>query len=124
MTTENNIVEALIVRRLVTALLDAGLEITVNDGEEDCYTGRDPAKIFEAMMSTDEDVLITTRGSVWLIYGNGFDLISDYSVRLEEVIRPVSEWVERLSSNWTSDMSPTTVVPTSIQSILLALEAQ
>ena len=114
MTTENNIVEALIAKRLVHALLDAGLAITVNNGGDEMELDecKDPEKIFEAMMATDEDVLITTRGSVLLVYGNGFDLISDYSVRLEEVIRPVSEWVEKLHNN------------SSVQSILLALEAR
>jgi len=97
--------ESLIVNTLLARLLNAcKATISVSDGEETTLVRSDDREaIIEAMFSTDSDVLIIHRegkrdGSILLIYGNGWDLISDYSVSLEEVIEPIN----KLITSWES----------------------
>lgn len=89
-------IERQIAIKLVDDILAAGMSISVNDGEETTVVWspqRD--EILAAMNTTDHDWLKvyseTSRngyiGSIMLVWGNGTDLISDYS------------WPERLGSN-------------------------
>lgn len=91
---------------LVTAqaLLDAGYLLGVNDGEEvTIHHSRDLNAIQDALFTTDEDYLLIykpvvsgvdpqvldTAPDFWVrfVYGNdGWDVISDYCVALEDVI--------------------------------------
>lgn len=94
-----SIVEALIINRLLTALLAAGYAIKVNDGEDDVTNYLiDRVKIAEAMNTTDEDRLIVKlgghKGFISLIYGNEADIISDYTINLEDVVGPVQAYSE------------------------------
>lgn len=80
-TVENTIIE-----RLVDRALSLGYAVSVMDGEAfPVKRSTDKKTIIEAMASTDEDKLIFRNaeggkiGSVWLIYGNGEDLISNHS---------------------------------------------
>lgn len=70
---------------LVDRLLGAGLELQVYDGEEVTtpWTA-DKNVILAALCTTESDSLIVRKGgsrvgSVLLIWGNGGDLISDYT---------------------------------------------
>lgn len=91
-------IERKIVGKAVSCLFDAGYAITVNDGEDDVLVGMTPGKedlIWQALASTGEDYLKVSKigafkGSafVYLIWGNGADVISDYSTSLHEVIKP------------------------------------
>lgn len=95
-------VEQLIARKCIEALLACGWSLDVNDGEETTVRhSRDADDIFAAMFTTDEDYLIVHKGMgeetsfVWFIYGNsGWDVISDYGVSLEEVLKPVLDFAE------------------------------
>lgn len=81
--------EQRIARKVLRAILAAGYSVRVWDGE--AYAGGITAKeavAWEAMGSSDQDqlaVLDTTGdnprrvGSILLIWGNGEDLVSDYS---------------------------------------------
>lgn len=98
--------EKLIVGRLVIDLLAAGCMLTVNDGEENVVVhSNDPAAIFAALSSTDEDYLVVTHkellsgGSGWvrLIWGNDVDVISDYVMRLETLLAGANALAEELS---------------------------
>jgi hypothetical protein len=80
--------EAAIARKLVNAALAKGWLVTVYDGEEIAVSGSaDRDAIFDAMNSTECDILRFRSpndepefmGWVALIWGNGEDLISDYS---------------------------------------------
>lgn len=77
-------IEIKIAEQLVDDILAEGYTITVNDGEEDTVIGsRDKAQIMEALRTTDEDYIRIMDGDihvgvVWLIWGNGCDVISDY----------------------------------------------
>lgn len=74
-----------IVKRLLAAILKAKCTVTVYDGE-DCVITKSRAKgvIIAALGSTDHDVLHIYHpdgklGFILLIWGNGEDVISDYS---------------------------------------------
>lgn len=95
------LVENIIIRRLVGDLLKAGATISVQDGEE-VVLQRSTKKhdILGAMQTTDEDRLFVhipdkPASFVYLIYGNGEDVISDYGVSLEPIIAPIYEWIEQ-----------------------------
>jgi len=99
-----NTIERLIAGRLVEAALAAGYWISVYDGEETTVSrSTDPAVIFPALCSTDHDVLNFGRGSArragWiaLIWGNGRDLISDYTDNeaSNALVDPVTEWADK-----------------------------
>jgi len=94
--------ETLIARKAVRCLLDAGYSVGVYDGEATALKPTtDRRAIYNAMASTDEDWLLADRngqeaGWVRLIYGNDTDLISDYTVSLEDAIKPACEYAEKL----------------------------
>lgn len=76
--------ETAIISKLVQAALASGYSMDVNDGEETVLRrSTDETAIIGAMFSTDEDYL-TFRDSdgekigwIYLIHGNGEDVISD-----------------------------------------------
>ena len=79
-------IEMRICNRLVRNALAKGYLISVYDGEEFALKrSASYAAIKSAMFSTDSDQLVfrradgTKAGVVLLIYGNGEDVISDYS---------------------------------------------
>lgn len=86
--------EKRIVGKLVTDLLAAGAQLSVNDGEETTVVrSTDADKIFEALSSTGEDYLMvdfpaTGPRQRWvrLIWGNDVDVISDYHTSLDRYI--------------------------------------
>lgn len=93
-------VEQIIIDRLLDDLLTGGWMISVNDGEETTlWHSKDKAEILRHMQSTDEDYLHVAhpnrkKGWIRLIYGNGVNLISDYTVNLDDVLAPISELIE------------------------------
>ena len=82
-------VERTIAKRLIRTILEAGYDVRIHEGEDWAMDKRsnDPKTIFDNMASTDEDRVYfystserkEQLGWIWLIYGNGEDLISDYS---------------------------------------------
>lgn len=79
--------ERKIATKLVKRFIDLGWSISVDDGEE--ITVRrsiSPKTVLQALATTDSDTLIVTDqygrkiGSVWLVWGNGSDLISDWTI--------------------------------------------
>lgn len=95
-------VERRIVKRMVADLLAAGFELSVMDGEVEHKRTNDPAKLHKDLMETDEDYLFVYKvgekqrfGHVYFVYGNdGWDVISDHTVNLEQWINPVQEWAD------------------------------
>lgn len=83
---------------IVTAVLNAGYSVGVNDGEETTIKrSTNKTDIFKALWTTDEDVIIAydkatgkAIGTIYLVYGNGAeDLINDNTESLEHVIQPL-----------------------------------
>tara|TARA_R110000772_G_scaffold84378_3_gene178156 strand:+ start:564 stop:908 length:345 start_codon:yes stop_codon:yes gene_type:complete len=98
-------VEAKIAQIVVDHLLGAGFLVSVEDGEEvTVRRSRDAAEIRAALCTTGEDRLLVSTpeapygqaGGVLLIWGNGEDLISDYSVSLDVLMHTVMEAVDAI----------------------------
>jgi hypothetical protein len=82
------------VRKVIADALAAGYTLSVWDGEEETLTNSSDADaLFKAMMTTDQDHLYFLRdgksvGWVFFVYGeSGWDVINDYTVNLEEVLK-------------------------------------
>lgn len=93
------IVEREIYTAVITELLKAGFSLSIDNGDNsgtpdqryEIENSTDKAAILKAMYLTDEDMLYArsnrVNGWVRFIYGNdGWDVINDYSVNLEEYI--------------------------------------
>lgn len=99
--------EKVIVKRLVEAAVAAGYSVTIDNGDREVIVkSRDAEAIVAATRRTDEDMLYLADGPgqlpsrnyfgwVRLIYGNGADVISDYTTNLEALLKPINEWVNQ-----------------------------
>lgn len=96
--------EQRIVRRTVKALLAAGYALQTNNGDD--LTPETPTDSLTAilgeMMQTDDEYLMAYKDGrtswVRFVYGNdGYDVICDYTVSLEDVLKPVNDYAERMA---------------------------
>ena len=114
-------VERSIVRRVILDALRAGYTLSVFDGEEVTLTQSTSARaVLAAPFTTDEDWLLFSRpgdsalrlttsaffrpsinareGWVRFVYGNaGYDVISDYTTNLEDVLKGANALTDRYS---------------------------
>ena len=99
--------QSLVVAKLVRTILDAGCNITVNDGEEVAISrSTDYDAIIAAMFSTDSDTLIVRDphalkprlGVILLVYGNGRDVISDNTDNeaINALVQAAAAYAEKL----------------------------
>lgn len=86
LTKYTNPVEAVLAKRLLDKALKRGWRVSVYDGEEwTVKQSADRQTILDALATTEADTLLFRDadgqkiGRVWLIWGNGEDLISDSS---------------------------------------------
>jgi len=101
-------IEKQIARKVLACLIDAGCNLTVNDGEGIVVSGTtSEANALYAMFSTDEDIISAYRedgvfqGFVHFVYGNdGYDVISDHSVSLSEILAPATALAEQLEAQY------------------------
>ena len=98
-------IERRIVKRTVTDLIEAGYTLSVYDGEnESAKTSTDYKLLHNALMETDEDFLNVWKdgkrvGWVRFTYGNdGYDVISDYTISLEDALKGVNQFAETLDN--------------------------
>jgi hypothetical protein len=99
-------IERRIVKRTVADLLAAGFELAVYDGEVLHKRTTDAAKLHKDLLETDEDYLFVYKagekerfGYVYFVYGNdGYDVISDYTVNLEDALKGVNEFANTLDN--------------------------
>lgn len=99
-----SVIEKIIVGKLVEAFLAAGYQLSIWDGEEMTVVEEtDPAILYPALASTDEDQLYIHRkgadrpfGSVLLIWGNDHHIISNYTATPEiaAIVDPICDWAE------------------------------
>lgn len=105
----NRAIEKAIATETIAAVLAAGYEIEVNDGERAALPfSTDPAAILSALFATDEESLICDithpdgkrhRSFVRFVWGNdGWDCIADHGISLEEVLKPVFDKCNRIES--------------------------
>lgn len=98
-------IERRIARRVVKDGLAAGYKIGVDNGgdEFELPPSGNGTAILNAMFATDEEYLVFYMdgervGSVYFVYGNdGWDVITDYSTCLEEVLKGANDLADRLS---------------------------
>lgn len=92
-------VEATIVRKVIRALKAAGDPVVkTSDGYEEAETSTEKGILSEAF-NLDEVTLITESGSwVFLTMGEGYDLVCDHSIDLEDALKPVQDWIEKHES--------------------------
>lgn len=101
-------IERRIATQVVDDLLAQSYSITVDNGDEEdsIKLSKNRTKILRAMFQTDEDrVYVHDPGSekpsgwVYLVYGNeGTDVLSDYTVNLEEALKPSRALADRIEA--------------------------
>lgn len=115
-TCQRIAVEQDIVTRTVDALLAAGYALTTDEGDHrfygPCAPSRDRATILSTLREVDDEhlgvfdsaeanvtpLIVQPLGWVRFVYGNdGYDVISDYTTNLEEVLSPVNDYAESLA---------------------------
>lgn len=88
-------IEKRIVGKLVADLLAAGHNISVHNGGDtaELFCSIDADEIYKELAASDQDELVmrnnatgTKSGWVRLVWGNGVDVISDYTTNLEKVL--------------------------------------
>jgi hypothetical protein len=106
---EIEMVERAIAHEIIKLALAHGYSVTVHDdyegqGEDTVFHSRDMTEITNALRTTEGDQLrihgVDGRlfGIVTLIYGNeGFDVIADYSSKLECFLAGIEQRVEQVS---------------------------
>ena len=93
---EARLVEARIVKKIFKTLRDADDPIVSADDTEDRYTVTTLDEVLNAAFSVDQIFFHTRRGGwVCLVMGEGWDILCDYSVSLEEALYPVTEYVDK-----------------------------
>ena len=96
-------VEKKIASHLITALLNADYSLEVYDGEDTvCKRTIAKKEILKTMFSTGSDYLFVYKvgekarfGWVRLVYGNGCDVISDYTINLDKVMHKAEDYASK-----------------------------
>ena len=97
-------IERKICKRLVDVLLDEGYGVGVNDGEDTTVKNSlDAREVMNAIQTTDEDYILVYRagkriGWVRMIWSNGTEVLADYTTNLEDVLKPVNDYINLLDS--------------------------
>jgi len=110
--------EATIVKKVVKIFLGLGCALRVNDGEslrpelptlsateilaELMETDEDYLEIFNTATTADDGTAIDGKRHGWVrfVYGNdGWDVINDYTTNLEDDLKPVNDYADRMSGN-------------------------
>jgi hypothetical protein len=87
-------IEAKIIKRVFNALKRAGTPvISVWDGEEDTPV-TDLASVYRQAFNLDECHLYTKGGGwVYLVMGQDWDTLTDYTLSLDDALKPVNDWI-------------------------------
>lgn len=107
------LVEHEIAERTVKVLFAEGFQLLIENGDSErlgpfayqSAIGMQPSAdlVLAEMFQTDDEFLVVKKGAAnhgWVrfVYGNdGWDVISDYTTNLEDVLKPVADWAEKLS---------------------------
>ena len=94
--------ERKIVRSLIRELLAQGYALAVFNGENAPTLNTDEARVIDAIMETDEDILKVFAngqkiGEFCLVYGNdGYDVIADNSLSVENIYPITKQLIAKL----------------------------
>lgn len=104
---ENLIIENIIIKQFVKDVISAGFVVTVFNGIENTVSAKNDADtVMGALRDTDQETLyIHTKcgpkakfvGWVDLVYGNGHDVIGDWTTGLNDLIRGAQELSDRFA---------------------------
>lgn len=89
-------------RTIIDTLRRHGITVTRvgydgRDGGGERFNDATTEEIMAAATATDSATFDTSNGEyVWLVWGNGFDVIADYSAGLEEIMEPIEDRLETL----------------------------
>jgi len=96
-------IEAQIVNRLLDTIYDAHYQVSVDDGENETPPISARHRVRKDMDSTSRDMVylwkrddkgeMQRQGWILLVYGNGVDILTDYSTNLESLLKPVNDWI-------------------------------
>lgn len=103
-------IERRICRRTIKVLHEAGYSLRVHSGDEwETKRGATEGMLMRALFNLDDALLTVHRGKgdgahsrhfAWVrfVFGNdGWDVISDYTTNLEDVLKPVNDYAEGLA---------------------------
>lgn len=92
-------IEAKVIRKLIRTLKDAGTPI-VSVRDEDSRIKVDGEHDILNLVFQFDMVIVHTQGGGWvlLVFGNAWDVVSDYSVNLGPTLKPLYEWTEKNES--------------------------
>lgn len=90
--------EIAVVRRLLAALIGAGYYVKADNGEDPEFVGNIDEMV-EVLFACDSANIFVARDGkksfIFLVMGNdGYDVVNDYGVSLEEIVNPVIRWAE------------------------------
>lgn len=98
-----------IVNFCVKSLLQQGCVLSVDDHDDDTLavdSSTEASEIIDAMLAVDEVHLIVQtpnggpKGWAFFVYGNdGYDVINDYTLNLEEVLKPTNDYAKQFEPN-------------------------
>jgi hypothetical protein len=90
-----NPVEAKIVRKIVKALKNNGTPVVEIDDGEELVPVNGIKEVLDVVFNLDECYLYTEGGSwVRIVLGNEWDCLVDYTLDIEDALRPVNEYIE------------------------------
>ncbi len=95
-------IERKIASQVIKSAIAAGYTFLIVNGEDETETSK-YTQTLNAMFQTDMDKLYLMKdgksvGWVLFVYGNdGWDVISDYTVNLEELLKPTRELADSLA---------------------------
>lgn len=100
------LLEMAVVRHMLTALIDQGFAITVDDGGDDpaIHNSTNVDDTMSEVLAVDTCVVLPYRngkrqGRIELVLGNdGYDVINDHSVSLEAALESTNRLAEALES--------------------------
>ena len=89
---------------IIDKALEEGYSISIYNGGDDAEIekSRDRQAILDNLFQADDDQIVLYLdgkkfGSIQLVYGNsGWDVISDYSTKLEDFLKPITEYCDGL----------------------------
>jgi hypothetical protein len=89
-------IEARILRKIIKTMRDAGNPIVKVDDREEVINVATTDEIIEAAFAVEEVFLIMKHGGwVRFILGNEWDCLVDYTLSIEDALKPVNDYIER-----------------------------
>ena len=100
----NFIVENIIIKKLFKAIIEKGYYISIYNMEENTVSvSNDLEKLMTGLRTTHSDCFYVfadphKQGIGWIdaIYGNGVDVLSDWTIDLNDIMDPIMKFVDRV----------------------------